>query len=87
MPKRWSQMLTTASRNTAFEDNYSFVFDVKRSGGRACADVTSKALTSNEVADSLLSVTSKLPGIANEVTKTGILRHGSSYALSRHSVL
>ena len=47
--------------------------------------VTSKTLMSNEVADSLLAVTSKLPSSVNEVTKTGILLHGSSYALSRHT--
>ena len=37
--------------------------------------VTSKTLMSNEVADSLLAVTSKLPSSVSEVTKTGILRH------------
>ena len=42
MPKRWGQLQTTNSRNTAFKENSLCVFDVKRSGGHACVDVTSK---------------------------------------------
>ena len=34
MSKRQGQMLTTTSRNTAFKENSSCVFDVKRSGGQ-----------------------------------------------------